>query len=245
MRNVRIPRTINAAVDRLMALDRLLTATGWELAAIIATFVEPATKGGDRRSVDFNSRSGIETADAFAKRGIRGLSSPSTVLRYVDLWMDNVGERPTPGESITLPDLPFPPQERNKGSRTTTSNIGSTIRESPEMAAAAADAIAGLLEELPAENRSRLIGAVDRYRADHHPIELRPTSINTLDERWTDWLNDANTLFVTGARLADKSDQPGVVLGVHAEAAYQLYLRLTERSIDAEFRDLFTEGADR
>jgi hypothetical protein len=92
------------------------TATGWHLAAILATAVEPgAGQGTSRRTA--GSR---ESASEFAARGIRGLKSENTVLRYVTLWTEHVGPRPKPGEVVKLPTTPWPPENSNLGSRVST-----------------------------------------------------------------------------------------------------------------------------
>jgi len=112
-----IPPTIEDAAKRLGDLDRLFTATGWELAAILATFVEPgAGQGTSARS----SRSRVSATEFVSTYRIRGLRSKDTVVRYVDIWTEHVGSRPKPGETVKLPTTPWPPQAANLGSRTST-----------------------------------------------------------------------------------------------------------------------------
>jgi hypothetical protein len=110
---VTMPRTIDAAAKQCSQLMDVHTATGWHLAAILATVVEPgAGQGTSRRTAG-----GRESASEFAARGIRGLKSENTVLRYVTLWTEHVGPRPKPGEVVKLPTTPWPPEAKNQGSR--------------------------------------------------------------------------------------------------------------------------------
>jgi hypothetical protein len=133
-----MPASVQDARARLTDLDRLLTATGWELAAVLASIVEPDTGHGGRETA---SSSHFVSAREVAKWGIRGLSSKDTVLRYVKAWLA-VASRPEPGETIELPTDPWPSDENNRGSRPTTSNIGETLRANPELAKAATKALA-------------------------------------------------------------------------------------------------------
>ena len=82
------PATVSPAVtvptlDELTGLSRLLTATDWEKAAIVAAFVESDAGHGKRPILDVS-----ESAKAFAARKIAGLSSATTVLRYVAAWTE-------------------------------------------------------------------------------------------------------------------------------------------------------------
>jgi len=77
----------------------------------------------------------------------------------------------------------------------------------------------------------RAIGAVSKRRDPGVP---------DLDEGWTAWLTHLNKIMMEGARLAERSDQPGVILGGYASMARVIYQRMTERQLDAEIRDLLS-----
>lgn len=105
MTSVTIPRSIRSAETKLAELGEIAVATEWHRAAIVAAFVQPASHGGNRRS---SSESNLESASAFAKRGIIGLSSTNSVLLYASAWLEKF-PRPEPGKKVTLPDDEWPP----------------------------------------------------------------------------------------------------------------------------------------
>lgn len=97
---------VGPSSDAVALVERLSRATHWEKAAIVVAFVEvrPDNNAGANRA---NLR-GFSTK-SFARLGIAGLTSDRTVARYVSAWTEVAGlERPNPGDTITLPDIPFP-----------------------------------------------------------------------------------------------------------------------------------------
>ena len=78
----------------------------------------------------------------FADHGIAGLTTRDTVRRYRTLWIKYGDSDIKPGDTVILPDLDFPPEEANLGSRLTESSLAKAIAEKPEMAQAAAEALA-------------------------------------------------------------------------------------------------------
>ena len=103
-------------LDELHGVGRLLTASDWERAAIVAAFVEPMNNGGDRRSISRRTATDSLTPNQFAALGIAGLKSDNTVRRYVEAWQSTGLPRPTPGEPVALPSEPFPKSwERPEG----------------------------------------------------------------------------------------------------------------------------------
>jgi hypothetical protein len=90
MTTITIPRSITAAQSRLTELGELATATEWHRAAIVATYVPQ-----------------LESARAFARRGIVGLTTHETVLIYARAWLDRF-DQPKPGGKVTLPTDPWP-----------------------------------------------------------------------------------------------------------------------------------------
>jgi hypothetical protein len=100
--------------DTASAVKALATAQGWERAAIVYTFTDlprSARIGGYR----------VPFAD-FARLGVEGLADADTVRGYYMCWHHAVMQaKPTklsdamrrirPGDTITLPELPWPPAE--------------------------------------------------------------------------------------------------------------------------------------
>jgi hypothetical protein len=104
---IQIPKTIEAAKAELGGIDALLTAKGWQRAAIVYAF----TRNGQGERSDLTSaesRRGSLTISEFAALGIKGLTGRDTVRLYRDLWAEH-GQPAGPGDSVELPDLPFPP----------------------------------------------------------------------------------------------------------------------------------------
>lgn len=111
MTTIRIPATFEGRRAALTDRGRLLTATEWERAALVATDVRLDARGGDRRSPEaINGRNAIDllSPELYADLGIVGLRSHHTVLVYARAWLDRF-PRPEPGEQIETPDLDWPP----------------------------------------------------------------------------------------------------------------------------------------
>lgn len=100
---VTIPASIEEAVSKLNGIERLLMATEWEKAAIIAAFVAAEESGG-RPKATTSSR--FLNVTQFAALGITGLRSKDTVRRYVEAWGDRA--KPLPGHVVVLPTVEFP-----------------------------------------------------------------------------------------------------------------------------------------
>jgi hypothetical protein len=248
MDKVDIPVSLTAATERLASIGELLTATEWTRAAIIAAFVRLNDGPGQPPQRIAKSRHSLSTYD-FAELGIVGLQTPDTVRRYVKAWLAvNDGKYPTPGRTVKLPSTSFPPEEANLGSRITESSIAKAIREKPAIAAAAAEALADDLVELPTKTAANLAHGsrqrVARITAGIRGDRAKPSEAETIETLWSAWLLALDRLLSEGAELADRSEQPNIALGVHAAMAKMIYERITERKIDAELRDFFTrEGA--
>lgn len=105
---ITIPTTVEDAVEHLGGLGALITARKWERAAIVAAFVRLDLGSGGRQEA---STSGdFESASSFAARSIVGLSSITSVTKYVQAWLDkHDGNYPRPGSKRRLPTVPFPP----------------------------------------------------------------------------------------------------------------------------------------
>lgn len=103
MTKITIPASIEEATDRLTGLERLLTATEWEKAAIVAAFVTTSEQGKGGAAKASSSLSPIQ----FAALGITGLKSKDTVRRYAEAWEKSGKPKPRPGVQVTLPTVDF------------------------------------------------------------------------------------------------------------------------------------------
>jgi hypothetical protein len=118
MTSITVPVSIEAATERLTALDALLTVRGWERAAIVWAFTYDAPRGRPRSNVENSTF----TVAGFAAKKIRGLAARDTVIFYRSEWKAAMerGEAADvkPGEKVALPTSDFPSRKGNEGSRT-------------------------------------------------------------------------------------------------------------------------------
>lgn len=219
MTKIVIPASADAVVAELSGLGRLITAKKWERSALVASVV----RLGDGQGTSSRTGRGFESARDFAARGIVGLSGTSSVTKYVQAWLDtHDGTYPRLGAAVVLPDGDFPPTRTGTdGDRTVD---GMERRLSSLVEQHGLDAVQDVLDDIEPKTTSK----------------TKPAP--TLDDRWARWLTRMNALMVTGARLADESEAPDVVLGVYADAGRVLYSALVERRIDAELRDMLKGG---
>lgn len=103
---ITIPRSREDMVSRLTGIQRLLTATQWEKAAILAAFVELSEHGGDRKSIKMQKHLDRMSTEEFASLGVAGLRHKNTVRRYVRRWIATTRPIPKPGEQVDLDGLP-------------------------------------------------------------------------------------------------------------------------------------------
>jgi len=152
--NITLPKDESEYDDRMAITGRLLTAVGWERAALVAMKVEPNFGQGKRTSS--KTGKGLESAHEYAARNYHGLKSTTTVLLYATAWLERF-PRPKWGESVKLPTIEFPPTrqgtdgyETQSGAKVTLDRlidkhganvIGDAILESPEIAEIAARAL--------------------------------------------------------------------------------------------------------
>jgi hypothetical protein len=110
-KKIKIPEDIGSAESRLAALDGIATATGWERAAIVYAFTYDAGRG--RPTV--NAGNSAFTVKGFADLKIVGLTDRGTVNVYRDHWKEAIATGDAvdiqPGDTVTLPAIPFPPTE--------------------------------------------------------------------------------------------------------------------------------------
>lgn len=113
--NVRIPDTIEEMKERLGTLGRLLTAQGWERAAIVYAFTyEPGQ--GSRSDLANNSQVAM-TCNAFADLKIHGLTQHNTVCRHRRNWQaaidDGLAVAAKPGDDVVLPTIEYERVKQN------------------------------------------------------------------------------------------------------------------------------------
>jgi hypothetical protein len=153
---VQIPRSIKSATAALNGIDSLLTAKGWERAAIVYAFTYDT--GGGRPKSDGNPS--LLTITEFSKLGIAGLSHRETVATYRKFWKDYADQPDIkPGSKVTLPTIKFPPTDE-RGSTRWASEDG------------AENVLKGMVEKHGAEKVADLL-----------PREAAPIISKALDER--------------------------------------------------------------
>ena len=232
-KTLNIPATVDEVIADLADDAALHTATGWRLAARLAAIVR--LQDGPGRPENAKNRNYKTTVD-IAALGIRGLTNHETVQRYVKGWLDaHKGIYPEPGETVAIPEGQFPPEQKNVGTRTpktTTLAVEQLIER---------DGIEAVIEAIPDELLNQVVNILNRILHVEGGVR-EPREPSSLDDRWVNWLTKQNTQMVTGARLADESEAPGVKLGVHAAAGLMIYESLVERRIDAELRGILAEA---
>lgn len=140
---VAIPATIEDAVGALNGIDALLTAKGWERAAIVYAFTED--RQGQRTSR--SSTGGRLGINEFAALKIAGLTTDKTVAHYRNCWIEGGGDPNIgAGDTVELPTGKFPPgEDTNFGKRVSAGVASDTVRG--WSAEAKAEAIKVLVED--------------------------------------------------------------------------------------------------
>ena len=182
MSAIRLPKTIDKAVERLTGVESLLTATEWERAAIVYTFTYvEKTQGGDRRSFKRNTE--FETPTVFAERGIAGLKSDNTVRRYHEAWAKHGDTDIQPDDQVELPTKTFPVSpDSNYGKRVSPAKAHKLVAEwSAPAVEAAADEISNRLDELSDEIVEQLAQNVHAEQTKRHPRVFQPKTTQAPD----------------------------------------------------------------
>lgn len=114
---IRIPSTLDGARERLAQIEGIVTAKGWERAAIVWAFAANNIVGENTHKISFRE---------FAALGIAGLQGHQAVAKYHDAWqaaIDNgKANSVRPGEQIEVPDLPWPYPSRYEQEHLTDEN---------------------------------------------------------------------------------------------------------------------------
>lgn len=169
---VAIPATIEDAVGALNGIDALLTAKGWERAAIVYAFTEPDPGAKRAQTSDGNPSKVLLSISDFAKLGIAGLATRETVAHYRKCWIDGGGDPFTyPGATVELPTGPFPPPgDSNFGKRVSPEKAKATVEQwSPEAKAEAVKALIADEDPLVADAVDKAVDSIPRIPATPKP----------------------------------------------------------------------------
>lgn len=126
MPNVTIPASIEDAKERLEGLGALLTARGWERAAIVFAFTAPQQ---GRRNIGGNPPK--LTIREFCALGITGLRDHEAVAfhrRTVEQAIrDGLMVEPVPGARLVLPTVTYPPETNGQGAQPNAGGRGDPV----------------------------------------------------------------------------------------------------------------------
>jgi hypothetical protein len=122
-----IPASIEEATEKLNGIEELLTAKGWERAAIVYAFTYDAQ---GRRNLDEKS-SKLSITD-FAALKIHGLRTRDSIRQYREAWQEAEGDEPVPGQRVRLPDIPFPATRSGTDGYNTPEGAANTINKIAE-----------------------------------------------------------------------------------------------------------------
>lgn len=108
---VTLPASIEEAIAALNGIESLLTAKGWERAAIVYAFV--CASPGPGKPIEHhcgNVSSDIcYSPERFTDLEVNGLESHNTVTIYHDIWKTEGTKKDLrPGDTVTLPTIDFP-----------------------------------------------------------------------------------------------------------------------------------------
>ena len=163
--SITIPSTIDDACEALGVLGKLITARKWERSAIVAAFVRIAPQRGGDPSTNATNRIGFESPIEFANRGIVGLTTPDSVRKYVQAWLDaHDGKYPKPGATRRLPHGPFPPMRTGTDGYSSTDGAAETIERIIRQHGAAA--VIDGLANMPDEHVEDIVAAAREQRPD-------------------------------------------------------------------------------
>jgi hypothetical protein len=114
---IQVPKTLGDAKTALAGIDQLLTAKGWERAAVVYAF----TESNPGRRTDLAQKGARLTFRDFAKLNIKGLTKRDVVAEYHRIWAnaieDGHAQPCQPGEKITLPTIDWPGRQDSEGQK--------------------------------------------------------------------------------------------------------------------------------
>ena len=101
---ITLPATVDEAIQSLDGIGRLITAKGWERAALIYCLTTNEGKG--RPAI--NGRNVPFTQAEFAALGITGLTGRTAVRLYRQRWVEYGDNDIMLGDKVVLPDIDWP-----------------------------------------------------------------------------------------------------------------------------------------
>lgn len=187
-----IPTTIKKATDALNGIDSLLTAKGWERAAIVYAFTTNEMGRGDKVANTGDFKLPVKR---FAALGINGLKSHTTVESYRQAWIDGKGDLTIkPGDTVKLPTGKFPPTDPRVGDDTRGYITDTTPPEkvaevvgklTPAQSKAAAAKLVEVEPEIVADvvsdDRATFSSAADMYEEKAARPPRKPRELDALD----------------------------------------------------------------
>jgi hypothetical protein len=154
------------------------------------------------------------------------------VQKFATIWREFV--------SVPIQDRPpFSKLYDDSGKRTERYQ-----QQAPESEDGARKLGANLAAQRP-EILSAVLDGYNEATEEAEPRRKRAPHRSSLNDEWQAWLNQANTVLLKGARLAERTEDEEPSLDGYAEAARLIYQRMTERKLDAEIRELFEEAGQR
>lgn len=122
-RTITLPSTVDEAVASLDGIGKLMTAKGWERAALVYCLTEP--QQGKRSTSTSIRRSYSE----FAALGITGLKTIDTVRLYRQRWEEYGDPSIKLGDTIALPSDDWPPTRTGTDGYDSTDGAKRTIQK--------------------------------------------------------------------------------------------------------------------
>ena len=170
--SITIPASIEDAVDALTGLGELIVARKWERSAIVAAFV----RLGEGQGTSSTSGRGFESARDFAGRGIVGLSSTTSVTKYVQAWLDTHNDQyPRPGATRRLPNSEFPPMRTGTDGHSSDDGVRRTV-ERIVARPGGADALAEVIEEVTPVRQAVTRARLNRVVSEEQRREFRESN---------------------------------------------------------------------
>lgn len=221
--SVQIPTTINEAVEALGGLGQLITARKWERAAIVAAFVRlNLGEGGHEEPA---SSGQFVSAREFAEKKIIGLTSKSSVSKYVQAWLDvHDGKYPKPGSKRVLPTVDFPPMRTGTDGHSTTKGMTETVSEMIERHGAEAVATA-VTDVAPDASEKAVVTARGKALRERYDLPFESPPPGLVPDWILDFGDDLNRLHTIAERVTR-------TLREHPEAAIPERIKKIERIRD-------------
>lgn len=186
--------TIPSTIEGVMGL---LTARKWEKAAIVYAYTKPPKEGrpetGGKPPVTTVGTIQFPCSYSdFASLGIAGLRDRHAVALYRERWSEAMKKRKAkavkPGETISVPDLPWPPTDHDKRSGTnrhvSDKMVVDRLREKPELISEAITSDQDKLAEVASATIQKRGKDRIAAKAKERGVEQDTVSDKDWKERW-------------------------------------------------------------